>query len=80
MNPITPHGAMLVLKKLDKLEESGIREVDLTVSVYNGPRPLKSTWRHGPFWGLVTCDMGFKKIVTWDMGISQIRQGDMTIS
>ena len=35
-----------------------------------GPRPLKSTWRHGPFWGLVTCDMGLKKIVTWDMDIS----------
>ena len=29
-----------------------------------GPRPLKSTGRHGAFWGLVTCDKGSKKIVT----------------
>ena len=36
----------------------------------NGPRPLKSTGRHGPFNALVTCDMRYKGIVTWDMGIS----------
>ena len=40
------------------------------VIVQYGPRPLNSTGQHGPFWGLVTCDMGFKKIVTWDMIIS----------
>ena len=31
---------------------------------------LKSTRRHGPFWGLVTCDMAFYKIVIWDLAIS----------
>ena len=25
---------------------------------FNGPRPLKSTQRHGPYWGLVICNMG----------------------
>ena len=45
-----------------------------------GPRPLKSTRRHGPFWSLLTFDMAFKKIVTWDMIISLNRQGDMAYS
>ena len=36
---------------------------ELSQVQYYGPR-------HGPFWGLVTCDMGFEKIVTWDMTIS----------
>ena len=40
------------------------------LGVFDGPRPLNSTRRHGPFWGLVTCDMGIKMIVTWDMIIS----------
>ena len=31
--------------------------------------PIKSTQRHGPFWG-VTCDIGVEKIMTWDMSIS----------
>ena len=37
-----------------------------------GPRPLKSTRRHGPFWAynIVTCDMDFFNIVTWDMAVS----------
>ena len=35
-----------------------------------GPRPLKSTGRHGAFKALVTWDMGIKMIVTRDMDIS----------
>ena len=34
-----------------------------TSSHSNDPRPLKSTWRHGHFLGLLTGDMGLKNIV-----------------
>ena len=63
----TPH---TVVDHVCRSREGGGRGGTASLKVGNGPRPLKSTQRHGPFWGLVTCDMGFKKIVTWDMIIS----------
>ena len=46
-----------------------VHRIQETMYIY-GSRPLKSTRRHRPFLGLVTCDIDFYKIATWDMAIS----------
>ena len=49
----------------------------------DGPKPLKSTWRHGQFecdMGLSDMRQGLRIIVTWDIAFSQNRHATLGVS